>query len=108
MLPWWGWALLWLALVLGSVALLAWRAWLVWGKTKRLGREVQQAGELVARVEARVEARADELRGADPAPVAVTQPPHRLREEYRRQRATAKAARHIRRTDRLPPWARVH
>jgi len=103
-LPWWGWVLLWVVLLLGSAALLGWRAWLVWGKTKVLGREVQRASELVAALESR----ADELRDLDPTLIAVIQPAHRMRAQYREQRASAKAARHVRRADRLPPWARVH
>jgi len=96
--------LLWVVLLLGSAAFLGWRAWLVWGKTKGLGREVQRASELVAELESR----ADELRDVDPALIAVIQPTHRMRAQYREQRASAKAARHVRRADRLPPWARVH
>jgi len=103
-LPWWGWVLLWVVLLLGSAAYLGWRARLVWGQTKGLGREVQRASALVAELERR----ADELRDVDPALIAVVQPAHRMRAQYREQRATAKAARHIRRADRLPPWARVH
>jgi hypothetical protein len=103
-LPWWGWLLLWVVLLLGSAAILGWRAWLVWGKTKGLGREVQRASELVAELESR----ADELRDVDPPLIAVIQPTHRMRAQYREQRAAARAARHVRRTDRLPPWARVH
>ena len=104
MLPWWGWVLLWLVLLLGSAAYLGLRARRVWGSTKGLGREVQRASELVAELEAR----ADELRDVEPDPTAVTQPPHRMRAQYREQRASAKAARDARRADRLPPWARVH
>ena len=104
MLPWWGWVLLWVVLLLGSAAFLGWRAWLVWGRTKDLGREVQRASELVAELESR----ADELRDIDPALIAVVQPAHRMRAQYRDQRAFTKAARRARRTDRLPPWARVH
>ena len=104
MLPWWGWVLLWVVLLLGSAAFLGWRAWLVWGRTKALGREVQRASDLVAELEAR----ADELRDVEPDPSAVIQPPHRMRAQYREQRASTKAARHVRRADRLPPWARVH
>ena len=91
-------------LLLGSAAFLGVRAWRVWGSTKGLGSEVQRAGALVAELEAR----ADELRDVEPCPTAVTQPPHRMRAQYREQRAAAKAARHARRADRLPPWARVH
>ena len=103
MLPWWGWVLSWLVLLLGAAAYLGLRARRVWGSTKGLGREVQRAGELVAELEAR----ADELRDAEHDPTAVTQPPHRMRAQYREQRASSKAARDARRADRLPPWARV-
>jgi len=103
-LPWWGWVLLWAVLLLGSAAFLGWRAWLVWGRTKALGREVQRASDLVAELEAR----ADELRDVEPDRLAVIQPVHRMRAQYREQRASTRAARHVRRTDRLPPWARVH
>ncbi len=75
----------------------------VWGKTKVLTRELSRASGLVAELESRV----DELREAEPAPTAVTQPPSRLREEYRAQRAEQAAARRSRRADRMPPWARV-
>jgi hypothetical protein len=102
-LPWWGWVLLWVVLLAGSVAFLGWRAWLVWGSTKALGREVERASALVAELESR----ADELREAETAATAVTQPIHRMRAEYRQQRASSKAARQVRRADRLPPWARV-
>jgi hypothetical protein len=103
-LSWWGWVLLWLVLLLGAATYLGLRARRVWGSTKGLGREVQRASELVAELEAR----ADELRDVEPGPTAVTQPPHRMRAQYREQRASAKAARDARRADRLPPWARVH
>lgn len=104
MLPWWGWVLLWAVLVVGSAAFLGWRAWLVWGRTKALGSEVQRASALVAELDTR----ADELRDLDPGASAVTQPPHLLRAQYREHRALTKAARRARRADRLPPWARVH
>ena len=104
MLPWWGWVLFWVLLLLGSAAFLGWRAWLVWGKTKELGREVQRASDLVAELEGR----ADELRDLDPALIAAIQPTHRMRAQYREQRASTKAVRRKRRADRLPPWARVH
>jgi cell division protein FtsB len=103
-LPWWGWVLVWIGVLLGSAAFLGWRVRQLWGRTTALTREVQRASRLVAELEAR----ADELRDVDPALVAVTQPTHRMRAEYREHRATTKAARRARRTDRLPPWARVH
>jgi hypothetical protein len=102
-LPWWGWLLFWLVLLAASAAFLARRGWKVWGSTRALGTEVSRAGALVAALEAR----ADELREAERAGTAVSQPVHRVRAEYREQRATSKAARQARRADRLPPWARV-
>ncbi len=104
MLPWWGWVLVWLVVLLGSAAFLGWRARQVWGRTTALAREVQRASRIVAELEAR----ADQLREVEPSLVAVVQPTHRMRAEYREQRATTKAARRAQRTDRLPPWARVH
>ena len=104
MLPWWGWVLLWLGVLVGSAAFLGWRARQVWGRTTVLAHEVQRASRLVAELEAR----ADELREVEPAVVAVVQPIHRMRADYREQRASTKAARRKRRADRLPPWARVH
>ena len=103
MLPWWGWVLLWLALLVGASIVLGVRARRVWGSTKALGREVERASALVAELEAR----ADELRDLEPPPTAVTQPLHSVREQYRQQRAEASAARRARRAERLPPWARV-
>lgn len=103
MLPWWGWVLLWVVLLAGSAAFLGWRARQLWGSTKALGREVQRASALVAELESR----AEELREAEATAVAATQPIHRMRAEYRQQRASSKAARDVRRADRLPPWARV-
>jgi hypothetical protein len=102
-LPWWGWLLFWLVLLAASAAFLGWRARTVWGSTKALGVEVARGGTLAAALEAR----ADELRAAEPAGTAVSQPVHRVRAEYREQRASGKAARQARRADRLPPWARV-
>lgn len=104
MLPWWGWVLFWALVLLGSAAYLGWRVRLVWGRTRELAREVQRASRLVAELERR----ADELREVEPALVGATQPVHRMRAQYREQRASTKAARRARRHDRLPPWARVH
>jgi hypothetical protein len=103
-LPWWGWAALWVVLLLGSGVHLGLRARRVWRSTRVLGREVARAGGLVAELEAR----ADELRDAEPAVLAVTQPVSRVRAQYREQRASTRAARQARRADRMPPWARVH
>ena len=103
MLPWWGWVILWTVLVAGSTLWLGILVRDVWGRSKALGREVTRASELVAALEARV----DELSEVDPPPIAVTQPPHRVREEYREQRARRLTDRRARRAERLPPWARV-
>ena len=103
-MPWWGWVLLWVVLLVGSALLLAWLGRRVWHSARELLAELERAGELVAELESR----ADELREVPLAPSAVTQDPLVLREEYRRQRSEQAAERRIRRADRLPPWARVH
>lgn len=103
MLPWWGWVLLWVVLVVASGLWLFVLSRRVWRKAKVLTGELSRASALVAELEARV----DDLREVDPPPTAVTQDPVRLREEYRRQRADQAAVRRARRAARLPRWARV-
>lgn len=103
MFTWWGWVLVWTVLLVGSAVLLGLRGWKVWGSVKGLGREVDRASALIAELEAR----ADELRDLDPPPPAVTQPPRRVRAEYREGKAATRAARNARRAEHLPPWARV-
>lgn len=103
MLPWWGWLVFWVVLLVGSAVWLGVLARGVWLRVKALGTEVERAGELVAAIEARV----DELSEVEPPRPAATQPPHRMREEYREQRARQVADRRVRRAQRMPPWARV-
>jgi hypothetical protein len=102
-LPWWGWVLLWVGLFAGAAVWIGVLARRTWRSAAALGREVSRAGAMVEALEARV----DELQDLDPPPTAVTQPPHRLREEYREERARQVAARRVRRAGRTPPWARV-
>lgn len=104
MLPWWGWLVFWCVLLLGSTLWLGVLARGVWRRVKDLGGEVERASGLVAALEARV----DEPGEVEPPPrTAATQPPHRMREEYREQRAQQVAQRRVRRARRMPPWARV-
>ena len=103
MLPWWGWVLLWVGLFLGAGLWIGVLARRTWSSATALGRELARAGAMVEAVGARV----DEIVDLDPPPTAVTQPPRRLREEYREQRARQVAARRVRRAERTPPWARV-
>ena len=90
-------------LVLGAGLWIGVLARRTWTSATALGRELARAGAMVEAVGARV----DQLADVDPPPTAVTQPPHRLREEYREQRARQVAARRVRRAERTPPWARV-
>ena len=103
MLPWWGWLVFWALLVAGSVVWLGVLGRDVWRSAKALGAEVSRASELVAALEARV----DEPSEVEPPPIAVTQPPHRVRDEYREQRDRRLVDRRARRAERRPPWARV-
>ena len=103
-LPWWGWLLFWVVLVLASVAFLGWRAWLVWGRTKVLGREVGRASALVAELEAR----ADELREVEPTLIAVTQPTPGCGRSIGSSAPPRRPPGGPAVADRLPPWARVH
>lgn len=103
MLPWWGWVLLWAVVLVGGGALVGLRARATWRNARALTAELGRAGELVSALEA-----AAHERRADGGPVtAVTQDPHRLREEHREWRAMQAAERAARRAERMPPWARV-
>ena len=104
MLPWWGWVMVWLLLLVGGAAWVGVLSRRVWGKTKVLAAEVQRAGALVAELEAR----AGELRELDDPFPAVLRDPRDVRAEGRALRREQRAARRQRRTERLPPWARVH
>ena len=46
MLPWWGWVMVWLLLLVGGAAWVGVLSRRVWGKTKVLAAEVQRAGAL--------------------------------------------------------------
>jgi hypothetical protein len=102
-LPWWGWVLLWVVLLLASGAYLVRCGRAVWGSLRRLGKEVERAGAMVAALEQRTE----ELRDLERPAAAVTRPVAEVRAQYRRQRATAAQERRARRARRLPSWARV-
>ena len=104
MLPWWGWLLLWLVLVVGGAVLVGLRARATWRSLRALTGELGRAGRLLEALEAA----AATHRELDPPAPAVTQDPHRLREEHRTQREADRAARRTRRAQQLPPWARVH
>ena len=65
MLPWWGWVLLWVVLLLGSAVFLGWRAWLVWGQHQG-ARRARCSGRASSWPSSR--ARADELRDLEPGP----------------------------------------
>ncbi len=103
MLPWWGWLLLWAVLVGGGATWVGVRARSTWRSAKELTAEVSRAGVLLAELEAR----ADELRTAEPPPTAVTRPPHEVRAEHRAVRSASRAERRARRAAGRPPWARV-
>ncbi len=103
MLPWWGWVLLWAVIVLGGGLLVGLRARATWRSLRALTAELGRAGRLVEELEQAAS------RPSEPEPpvTAVTQPPHSLREEHRRERARQAVDRSARRAERMPPWARV-
>ncbi|QKE84763.1 hypothetical protein [Arthrobacter sp. NEB 688] len=104
MLPWWGWTLLWVVLLVGGAVLVGLRARATWRSLRALTAELGRAGRLVEELE-----RAAAVDREPEAPVtAVVQDPHSLREEHRRERARQADARRTRNAERMPPWARVH
>lgn len=103
MLPWWGWLLLWTALVVGGGVLVGLRLRTLWRSLRALTAEVGRAADALGALEAQ----SGRLRDTDEQVTAVTQDPHRLWAEYRSRRAEQAAARALRRSERFPPWARV-
>lgn len=55
MLPWWGWVLVWVVILVGGAALIAWLGWRVWGKVKALGREIADAERAADALQAQVD-----------------------------------------------------
>ncbi|MGG5257120.1 hypothetical protein [Phycicoccus avicenniae] len=104
MLPWWGWILLWAVIVLGGGLLVGVRARATWRSAKALTAELGRATALVEDLQRAL----DEHDPPAPPVTAVTQPPHSLQEEHRRERARQAEDRAVRRAERMPPWARVH
>ncbi len=104
MLPWWGWALLWAALLLGGAGVLAWRLRWLWGRSRAFLAALEEAEATLSAVEARAAevAQADER--ADR--IAPIEDPRELRRAYAAVRATHREARRRRRGERLPGWAR--
>lgn len=101
MLPWWGWTLLWLVLVLGSAAVIAWRLRWLWRRFRAFLAAVDDAAGVVASLETRTE----EVRRVTTPPAALTDPVA-LRRAYAATRAAQRAARRTRREERRPGWAR--
>lgn len=102
-MQWWGWALVWIALVALAIAYLGWRCWRLWPPLKALGVEAAQAQDRLAAVEAQIEALQEQLEDVDD--LAVWQSPARLRQEYADQRARRRAERAKKRAAHRPAWA---
>ncbi len=100
-LPWWGWTLVWGALVVGGAAVIGWRLRWLWHRSTAFLAALDAASDTLAAVETR----ADEARRAADG-VAVLEDPWRLRAEYAAARDGRRAARRARREEQLPTWAR--
>jgi hypothetical protein len=101
MLPWWGWALLWSALLLGTAVLVALRLRWLWRRFRALLTELGRAEDSLTRLEDRVE----ELRNVGPTPSALLTDRRVLHERYAADRAAQRQARDARRAARWPAWA---
>lgn len=105
MLPWWGWLLLWVCLVLASAALLAWVGWRAWRSAKALSTELGRAERLLAALETERDRLAPGA-GAEDVRLAVFENPASLAAEYVEERQARREAKRRRRAERLPGWAR--
>ncbi|ROR74401.1 hypothetical protein [Bogoriella caseilytica] len=66
------WWIIWTALVLGALALLAWLGWRVWMKAKALAAAAREASELAARIDEA--ALAEGIGGIDHRPGPLGEP----------------------------------
>lgn len=105
MLPWWGWLLVWVVLVLGGAALVAWRGWVVWGKVKALGRAAADAQRTAAALQAQVR-RIEADSAAMSGELAVFRDPESVRRERVEVRDALRERRRARAKERRPGWAR--
>ena len=103
MLPWWGWLLLWVVLLVGGAVLVGFRVRTTWHSVRALSAELSRSGRLLAELET-VTTRSAQRH---PPVTAVTQDPHRMWAQYRQGRRAARADRAERRARRRPPWARA-
>ena len=85
------WFVIWVALVLGALAVLGWIGYVLFRKGVALVRELGEAADLLARAADQVERL---QRPASPSEPAVFADPH----ELRRARQRARKQRHSRRT----------
>lgn len=104
MLPWWGWALLWLAIVLGGAGLL----WVVgrraWRSLRALTAELGRASALVGALEQ--EAATPNATEPPRARLDVFTAPAAAAREREAVRASLRQERQDRRAARRPGWAR--
>ncbi len=105
MLPWWGWVLLWVVLLVGGAALVGWRAWRVWGKVTALGAEVADAERTAAALRSQV-ARVAVASAAVEEELAVFRDPDTVRRERLAVRETLREQRRTAARERRPGWAR--
>jgi hypothetical protein len=104
-LPWWGWVLVWVVLIVGGAALVVWRGWRVWGRVKALGRDVAEAQRTAAALQSQVE-RIEENSAAPSGDLAVFRDPEAVRKERVEVRGALKKERLARAEARRPGWAR--
>lgn len=104
-LPWWGWVLVWVVLVVGGAALLAWLGWGVWRKVKLLTKDLGEAERTVAALRAQ-KRRLEDAAGDAPPELAVFADATELRRRHAEQRADQREERRRRARERRPGWAR--
>lgn len=106
MLPWWGWVLLWVVLVVGGLGVCALLARRVWGRARALLRELGDAERLVGALETRTDRIRAEV-ATTPVDLAIFSDPAQVGAARRATRRTVADERAVRREERLPGWART-
>lgn len=103
MLPWWGWTILWVVLLLAGAAVIAWRLRWLWGRSRAFLEALEEAEATLAAVETRI-AEVEQVAERDTR-IGPLEDPGELRRAYAAARTSQREDRRRRRAERLPGWA---
>jgi hypothetical protein len=96
--------MIWVLLLLASAGYLGWRAWGLWGRTKKLGSELAEASRRLDEVQGQLELLEEQI--SAPQDLAIFAGPVTARIKRNRARSDSRRARRQRRATSRPAWAK--